>query len=83
MAILRGFGITFHFDDFLYRMVEAMNLKTFKLFAVGYWGGLRPAMAWENGKCFIPIILGVWIRWPFGDRMSVYHTDKPPVGALK
>lgn len=44
------------------------NMKTFFVFGFERWGGLRPAKAWnKNGRCFVPVFLGVWIRWPFAD----------------
>ena len=41
------------------------------VFGFERWGGLRPAKGWINGRCFIPLAFGLWIRWPFDD----YHFE--------
>ena len=44
------------------------NMKTFLIIAYERWGGLRPECAWDKkGRCFVPVILGIWIRCPFYD----------------
>jgi len=44
------------------------NMKTFFIFGFERWGWLRPARMWQkDGRCFIPLIFGLWIRWPAGD----------------
>lgn len=44
------------------------NMKIFWIFGFERWGDLRPAVCWMNdGRNFIPVIFGIWIRWPFYD----------------
>ena len=47
------------------------NMKMLLVFGFERWGGLRPAKGWINGRCFIPLAFGLWIRWPFDD----YHFE--------
>lgn len=48
------------------------NLKPFGPLAFERWGRLRPACAWlPDGRRFVPLALGVWVRWPWRDARSV------------
>lgn len=38
------------------------SMKTFWIFGFERWGGLRPISMEKNGKVFIPLFLGLWIR---------------------
>lgn len=45
------------------------NLKTVWLIGFEWWGGLKPAMAWDKkGRCFTPLVFGIWIRRPAKDK---------------
>ena len=46
-------------------------MKTLLVFGYEQWGYLKPAKCWKYGRCFIPLVLDVWVRWPFDD----YHFD--------
>jgi hypothetical protein len=45
------------------------KMKLFLLVGFEWWGKLKPAQMWtKKGHCYIPLILGIWIRWPFQDK---------------
>jgi hypothetical protein len=46
------------------------KMKTFIFVGFERWGNLRPALMWKRGRCFKPVALGVWIRWPMYDRAA-------------
>jgi len=44
------------------------KMKTWWLIGYQRWGGLKPAAMWfPDGRCFRPLLLGVWIRDPYAD----------------
>lgn len=44
------------------------------------WGGLKPFEMWEpDGKCFRPLVFGIWIRHPKSDRHT--HSQQTKKGA--
>lgn len=47
--------------------ISAKTMRTFGVFGLKHWGRSRPAIAidWTpDGRCFMPLFLGVWIRCP-------------------
>ncbi len=46
-----------------------ISMKYFLFFGFNWWGYLRPTYMWNNkGKCYKPLFLGIWIRFPKNDK---------------
>jgi hypothetical protein len=44
-------------------IISMGNMKTWWIFGCEWWGDLRPAKMWtKDGRCFVPVVLGLWIR---------------------
>jgi hypothetical protein len=47
------------------------NMKVCGLIGFERWGNLRPAyMHTEDGRCFVPVCLGLWRRSFKGDKLA-------------
>jgi hypothetical protein len=47
------------------------NMTVFGFIGFERWGHLRPSYCWVDGRrCFIPLAFGLWVRWPFNDRIG-------------
>jgi hypothetical protein len=45
------------------------KMKVFWIIGYEFWGKLKPSKMWnKKGQCFIPMFLGIWLRWPFFDK---------------
>lgn len=41
------------------------TMKTWSIFGFQWWGAMRPAYMWtKDGKCYMPIEFGLWVRVP-------------------
>jgi hypothetical protein len=52
-----------NYDDLWEQLNKMGNMKTWWIFGFEPWGGLRPAKMWTaGGRCFRPVMWGLWIR---------------------
>lgn len=45
------------------------KMKTWWIFGFQWWSVMRPAKMWmRDGRCYVPLFLGLWIRDAVQDR---------------
>jgi hypothetical protein len=64
------------FTDKTRRLVDSVlhmgHMRTLGSWGFEWWGEMRPAAMWMNdGRCFKPLFLGIWIRNKGADRSPV------------